>query len=361
MWHRILLVLMLNSVIFVHGQAVLDSLPVIQRGQILFLGENHYIEEILDLEVEIIKHVAHTSKDTLTVFLELPCVENYYVNQLFQNNDSISFYNYLKILPDKVLTKYISKVFFSLYDVYSQNRNLKLICVDANPSEDRFVYTLDMLFSKYTQLPFCIRQMRDEISLYLQHKDSQSAKNNLSVAKFRKHFKKFKKEYKSLLTEEDFNYLVLNIDNFYTNMDDRESLLYRNICRQYSSNHRYVVIIGVTHANKKEIQFTRKKYSSNTKPVAWSLNNKRSSPFNNQVFSLYIAPLTLWIPQLSDSNNDDVVWQGYPFFSPQMPDEIKQELIGRNHPITIKILDKTSNQESFDGFVLIRDVHTMID
>ena len=361
MWHRILLVLMLNSAIFGHGQAILDSLPVMQRGQILFLGEQHYIEEILDLEVAIIKHAAQTSKDTITVFLELPCVENYYVNQLFQFNDSLPLYNYLNIMPDKVLTKYISKAFFSLYDVYLQNRNLKLICIDGNPSIDRFVYTLDMLFSKYAQLPFCIRQMRDEIALCLQGGDSQLVKSDASIAKFRKHFKKFKKEYKSSLTEEDFNFIVLNIDNFHTNMDDREALLYRNICRHYSSNQRFIVIIGATHANKKEIQFTRKKYSSKTRPVACLLNNKRSSPFNSQVFSLYITPLTLWVPQFPDSDNDDVVWHSYPFFSPRMPDEIKKELIGRNHHITIKILDKTSNQEPFDGYVLIRDAHTMID
>lgn len=347
-----------------HGQELFDSLPVIDKGEILLLGEYHYLEEILSLEADVIKHTARLSQDTLEVFLELPYNLNYYIDRLFHHNDSISLLRYMKTLQSKVLEEYLRRSIFSIYGITLQHPKLRVFCVDANKSIYRFFFTLDMLFSNYSQAPESIQSIRDFIRQIVRESPPKTASEDAHLAKelsvFQKHFKTHRKDYSNYLTGKDFFFVDKNLNNFSRTADEREELMYRNISQQYKSHYKFIMITGVVHANKEKIQFTKKIYTPNAKPLAWKLNNNKKSPFFKKVYSICIAPQQLCFRDSKSNDSAPVEETSMPFPTPQMPYAVKQELSKRNQAVTIMIMSKIKSPKPFDGYILIRDAHSMI-
>ena len=145
--------------VFCYGQGYLDSLPIINKGEILVLGEYHFLQEMQDVEHDIILNYSKTSQDLVVVFLERPYHEVYYVNQLFENGDSLRLKKYAKLMGT-ISGPYFYNLIMFLYEINQKVNNLKIVCIDDNRLLRRALYTIRELLNTYPNCPESIQKMK---------------------------------------------------------------------------------------------------------------------------------------------------------------------------------------------------------
>jgi len=142
-----------------YGQGYLDSLPIINKGEILVLGEYHFVQEMQDVEHDIISNYSKTSQD-LVVFLELPYQFNFYVKNLFEQGDSILLKTYFKHFSSVKTRIYGYNLILSLYRMYIETPTLQVYCIDRNSCESSTLYTIRELLNTYPNCPESIQKMK---------------------------------------------------------------------------------------------------------------------------------------------------------------------------------------------------------
>ena len=145
--------------VFCYGQGYLDSLPIINKGEILVLGEYHFLQEMQDVEHDIILNYSKTSQD-LVVFLELPYQLNFYVKNLFEQGDSILLKTYFKHFSSVKTRIYGYNLILSLYRMYIETPTLQVYCIDRNSCESSTLYTIRELLNTYPNCPESIQKMK---------------------------------------------------------------------------------------------------------------------------------------------------------------------------------------------------------
>lgn len=143
-----------------YGQGYLDSLPIINKGEILVLGEYHFLQEMQDVEHDIILNYSKTSQDLVVVFLELPYQFNFYVKNLFEQGDSILLKTYFKHFSSVKTRIYGYNLILSLYRMYIETPTLQVYCIDRNSCESSTLYTIRELLNTYPNCPESIQKMK---------------------------------------------------------------------------------------------------------------------------------------------------------------------------------------------------------
>ena len=143
-----------------YGQGYLDSLPIINKGEILVLGEFHFLQEMQDVEHDIILNYSKTSQDLVVVFLELPYQFNFYVKNLFEQGDSILLKTYFKHFSSVKTRIYGYNLILSLYRMYIETPTLQVYCIDRNSCESSTLYTIRELLNTYPNCPESIQKMK---------------------------------------------------------------------------------------------------------------------------------------------------------------------------------------------------------
>jgi len=143
-----------------YGQGYLDSLPIINKGEILVLGEYHFLQEMQDVEHDIILNYSKTSQDLVVVFLELPYQFNFYVKNLFEQGDSILLKTYFKHFSFVKTRIYGYNLILSLYRMYIETPTLQVYCIDRNSCESSTLYTIRELLNTYPNCPESIQKMK---------------------------------------------------------------------------------------------------------------------------------------------------------------------------------------------------------
>ena len=349
-----------------YGQGYLDSLPKLNKGEILMLGEYHFVQEMQDVEHDIILNYSKTSQDLLVVFVEMPYHEIYYVNQLFENGDSLRFKKYARLLGT-ISGPYLYNLIMFLYEINQKINNLKIVCFDENKLHGRALYTIRELLNTYPNCPESIQKMKNQADCLLQAGVPKSKVENERYIpyfeKFKKEFQKHKKDYKKTLSASDLEILTHFFKNYTESFDIRESIMFKNICKHYQKECRHIVIVGNTHANKEKIQHSGISYNPKTKPLAWQLNNINKSPFRHKVYTIHLAPQKIVFPETIINDSLTIASKEVPWVTSSIPNHIRKELVAQHKDIAIKMINPSEYPEihkQYDGFILIRKAHSTI-
>lgn len=354
--------------VFCYGQGYLDSLPIINKGEILVLGEYHFLQEMQDVEHDIILNYSKTSQDLVVVFLERPYHEVYYVNQLFENGDSLRLKKYAKLMGT-ISGPYFYNLIMFLYEINQKVSNLKIVCIDDNRLLRRALYTIRELLNTYPNCPESIQKMKYQADSLLQTGIPKSKAENEKYVplfeKFKKEFQRHKKDYKKTLSESDFEILTHIFKDHTESYDIRESIMFRNICKHYQKECRHIVIVGNTHANKEKILFSFGKISYNpkTKPLAWQLNNINKSPFRHKVYTIHLTPQNIIFPETIINDSLTIASKEVTWIVPSIPNHIRKELEAQKKDVAIKMINPFEYPDihrQYDGFILIKKAHSSI-
>ena len=348
-----------------HGQGYLDSLPKLNKGEILMLGETHFRQEVQNLEIEIIKKYASETHDPLVVYIELPYQFNFYVRNLIDYGDSLSLKTYFKLFSPVKTRTYAYNLIMSLYKIRLEEPSLQFFCIDRNGKENSVLYTIRDLLKFYPNCPESIQKMRYQTDSLIQtDKPDYKSENNgfaLHFKIFKQHFHKHKKDYRRTLSASDYAFLTHLMGNFTESFDIRESIMYRNICRHYQQECKHIAINGSTHTNKEKLLYYR--YSPKTKSLAWQLNNDRTSPFRKKLYSILISQNKLVNAEVI--LNDSVILPSKETtdLCLYVPNFIRKELMAQKKDVAIKMIDPLEYPDihrQFDGFIMIHKAHSTI-
>ena len=353
--------------VFCYGQGYLDSLPIINKGEILVLGEYHFLQEMQDVEHDIILNYSKTSQDLVVVFLELPYQFNFYVKNLFEQGDSILLKTYFKHFSSVKTRIYGYNLILSLYRMYIETPTLQVYCIDRNSCESSTLYTIRELLNTYPNCPESIQKMKYQADSLLRTGIPKSKAENEKYVplfeKFEKEFQRHKKDYKKTLSESDFEILTHIFKDHTESYDIRESIMFRNICKHYQKECRHIVIVGNTHANKEKIQFGKISYNPKTKPLAWQLNNINKSPFRHKVYTIHLTPQNIIFPETIINDSLTIASKEVTWITPGIPNHIRKELEAQKKDVAIKMINPSEYPDihrQYDGFILIKKAHSSI-
>lgn len=364
--NRLLLFFLLIISVVCQGQGYLDSMPLLHRGEILIIGEYHNVKEIHDLELDVVRHYAEKSQDSVVILLEWPYEKNYYVNRLFSSNDSTLFFDY----SDKQYEMYGPSMYnklMTLYHINQKTHNMKVFCYDNVASTQQKIYIVHDMLNTYPSLPEPILSIRMYLdsSLQAHNPDFRSKVDSFGdVHKFfLSHFNKYRNLYKKTLLPEDFKLLCHKQPSFSNNYDLRESVLYRNVRSHYDRHCLYIAICGATHANKEKILSDKKYKNKRTKPLAWQLNQKIGSPFRQKVHTICVAPYITKYPATVINDTLTIPPKEMEIPVRQIPSAVKRELSDRSEQIAVKrtnLILEPELRNQFDAYILIHTAHTTV-
>lgn len=350
------------------GQEDFGYLPQLEPGELLMLGETHFVNEFQDFETDVISYLTENNADTLVVLLETAYCENVFVNRLFEHGDSVLLKQWLDTCASKTTSQYFYRLLLSLYHIQEKNHNLKVVCIDGCMSEKRLLFAADCILSSYPVLTQSAQTLQKKIDSLYNHLYFTTEKEDDSFLAFlhylQRHLCRYRKDYKRLLTSSDYDYLK-SIPTLYTkDFNARENIMFRNVCRAYNEHFRYVSVIGVTHANKQLIQYASygHNFASKTKPLARQLQERACSPFKKHVKTACIAAQRINFSANEVNDTLTVAPKTIPFISLQMTEDIKEELAAQNKQIAFKVMKPTSKIDSkvqFDVYVLLKEVNSM--
>ncbi|MCQ2271611.1 MAG: hypothetical protein MJZ72_02330 [Bacteroidales bacterium] len=349
------------------GQAFLDSLPSLQEHEILLLGENHFGRESQDMELDIISHYVHSSQDTVVVFIEDQYSGNYFIHHLFETGDSLPLHSYLRRCYSTKAEIFLKRLISRLYQINKKTGRILVYSADRVSSENDWLQTVHYVLSSYADLPLTIQSMKTDIETILPSIGKEQREEKPEFIKFLKQFdrnwRRHKKDCRQYLSAYDCDFIDQMIKSHTKSYDVREEMMCDHIIDYYKPNRRFISINGITHTNKLLLQYYKGKYDKKTKPLAWQLNNRRNSPFLNGVLSIGILPTSIISPETKINDSLTIPEKNSLFLNPQIPPKINKILKAQKRPVAFLMIDSEKYPEvfsQFDGFILIKDVHSTI-
>lgn len=367
MRQHLFFILLLIFPLISNGQAIFDSLPSLQEHEILLMGENHFGRESQDMELDIISHYVHSSQDTFVVFIEGQYSGNFFIHHLFETGDSLPLHSYLRRCYSTKAEIFLKRLISKLYQINNEMGRLQVCCADVVESENDWLQTLLYVLSSYAELPVSIQSMKADIETILPSIGKEQREEKPEFLKFMKQFdrnwRKHNKDCRRYLSAYDYDFIDQMIKSHTKSNDEREEMMCDHIIYHYKPNHRFISINGITHTNKMRLLPCKIKYDEKTKTLAWQLNNRRNSPFRNGVISIGILPSSIISPEAKINDSLTIPEKTSLFINPQIPPTINKMLKAQKRPVAFMMIDPEKFPEvfsQFDGFILIKDVHSTI-
>ena len=269
-----------------------------QKSNLLIIGEFHNIAENSDIQLNIIKDIAVKSDKNIEILIEFSPSFEYYLEKLFNNNDSISLLNYMlnkRKEKHDTLGMALTNQYELLMNLYYYSKTLseksfKIKCIDKEYLPRALLFTLKDIFGKYEiKDSALINQICALDSIQLKEViDYTDFK--LFDATFRAYYFRNIELFKSTLNPNDF-YYVSRMLEYSSEIDryspEREKLMARNVIRNYFDSLFYILITGINHSNKN--YYKKLDIRNNNISTGYLLNNENKSPFRNKVISVAIT------------------------------------------------------------------------
>lgn len=343
----------------ISGQKAITNLPPIEKGEILIVGEDKFLDEILKIDLEIVEHYASLNEESdLYVFLDLPSCYNMFVDEYFSNRGSSGLKEFLKETQAGYKAKYIFELFSGLRAADMHSNRLKVVCISGNKPAGATLLSIEHLIMNSPKLPEHYRQFAGKSKELRQSEQSGRLEFERLVSEFSNMFTDDKDKLREVMQERDLAFLTMLLDDIaYTN-DECVEVMGRNILKHYDKDAVFISINDAANANKQSIEFDNR-YSKGTKSLAFAMDN--SPEFAGKVRSLYITAQKLILPETVLDGGKVVPSKAITNINWRIPEDIYDEMRGSDESVSINLPDPKSRRDvhsKFDGFILFKEAHS---
>ena len=275
-----LLILVIASLFF-SSDITLDKLL---NNQIILIGEYHYFTKNDSIQYQIINKVISNNKfKHYDILIEYPPELEYFIIK----RDTIGIRNYFIYNKDNhfsskemsILNKMRYTFIKKLYDIDVNNNHITLNCINTHYTLRPIYYTALRIISKYNIFPkYFIQDISNILRLSTISSSNINTFNSLKEF-FRKNESLMKKniekyDYNTLTTI--FNTPIYNFNNYRS--IERDSYMFEQIKKQYSTDTQIIVILGNAHVKK-----------TNIKNVQYLLSIKYDRFYNKKVSTIGVV------------------------------------------------------------------------
>lgn len=362
------IVLLILSPFLLRGQAYLDSLPSGKDVKLIMLGEEHFLPEVDSLEAQIIRHYAlQEAPRTIYVFLERSYAFNYYIDKLFNYDDSISlkqYFNARLLVGDEDEYNFIMQ----LYNIQQQTHNLKIKCIDVcwENASKRQLYALHDLCSQYEFSNPDINKWKDTLAVYAEQKYFMNdSVCQIFVQSFIRHFRSCRQSYKIALSPYDYDYLKNMMKSSYSSFEKREKTMQEYVSRNYHKNHLHILPIGFYHISKhnhhKAVLKGKVLANEKMKSLAQRLHYSGCSPYRGKVYSILLCPLSEKRTRRDHTDSTKFIHRTTTFNKAELPPDVLENLPQSEEEISVIRIDKRRYpiaKKEYDMVITLKSCHS---